>query len=128
NTPSCTLPRLGDGSCTKQDSITVLPNPLNDPQYSIFGNQPSWEYGANVAGGRQDLRYHFSGDFQNATGPVQMPPAIARQLEQQLGVSELPAEWLEPNGFTKLNLRSTVSAVLGERADLRISTGYVRSA
>ncbi len=124
-TTSCTLSSLAFGSCTRQDSITVLPNPLNDPKLTLFASKPSYEYGVNVAGGREDLRYYFSGDFEDATGPIQMPRALAEQLQQQRGLPELPEEWREPNTLTKLNLRSNVKAV-GERADVLISAAYVK--
>jgi TonB-dependent SusC/RagA subfamily outer membrane receptor len=123
----CYLDLLAAGQCTKHDSVTVLPNPLNDPELTIFRSRPLWEYGVNVAGGRQDLRYYFSGDFEDAVGPIQMPNAIGEQLRQERGLSDLPEEWRNPNAFTKLNLRTNVSAAFGETADLRFTTAYVRS-
>jgi TonB-dependent SusC/RagA subfamily outer membrane receptor len=123
---SCTLERLATGECTQQDSITVL-NPLNDAQLTVFGSKPSWEYGANVAGGQGDLRYYFSADLQDASGAIQMPRALVEQLKQQRGLSELPEEWRNPNAFTKLSLRSNLTAVLSDAAELRLSAGYVRS-
>jgi len=126
-TASCTLSGLADGSCTQQDSITLIRNPLNNPRYSILGSQPTWEYGASVAGGREDLRYHFSGDYQDATGPIQMPPALVERLQTQRGLPELPEEWLKPNALTKLNLRSNLTADLAERANLHLNVGYIRT-
>jgi TonB-linked SusC/RagA family outer membrane protein len=126
-TASCLLSGLAEGWCTQQDSVTVLPNPLNDPEYSILGSAPTWEYGASVAGGREDLRYRFSGDFQDATGPIRMPPAVVAQVQTRRGLRELPEEWLRPNALTKLNLRSNLTADLSERADLRLNVGYIRT-
>ncbi len=123
---SCSLFWLGLGVCTQQDSVTVLPNPLNNPQLTIFGSKPSWDYGANVAGGQGDLHYYFSADLQNQTGPIQMPPTMVQQLLQQRGRSELPQEWRDPNVLTKVNLRSNITAVLSDAADLRLSAGYVQ--
>jgi TonB-linked SusC/RagA family outer membrane protein len=121
---SCTLQFAALQACT-QDSVTVLPNALNYPQHTLFDPQPSWEYGASVAGGREDLRYYFSGSFDEATGPLQMPPAIAQRLQAERGLSELPEEWRHPNALNKLNLRANVTATLGSTADLRVNTGYV---
>ena len=126
-TTNCTLFWLGLGVCSQQDSITVLPNPLNDPQLSIFDSKPTWEYGANVAGGQGDLRYYFSADLQDATGPIQMPPAVASQLMQQRGLRELPDEWRNPNTSSRLGLRSNVTAALSDAADLRLSAGYIQA-
>lgn len=127
-TTSCTLQRLAARQCTQQDSVGVLTNPLNDPQLSIFRSSPLWEYGASVSGGQQDLRYYFSAEFEDATGSLRMPPATAERLKQQRSVSSLPEEWLTPNALTKVNLRSNISALLGNTAQLRVSTGYIRSA
>ncbi len=127
STASCTLSGLADGSCTQQDSITVLRSPLNDPQNSILGSKPTWEYGLSVAGGREDLRYSFSGNYQDATGPIRMPPALVEQLQTERGLPELPEEWLKPNALTKLNLRSNMTADLSERADLHLNVGYIRT-
>ncbi|HKT58955.1 MAG TPA: TonB-dependent receptor, partial [Gemmatimonadales bacterium] len=122
---SCTLPQVAQGFCT-QDSITVLPNPLRDPALTLFSSKPSWEYGANVSGGRQDLRYYFSGDFERAMGPVQLPPAIADSVAKARGLGEVPDDQLEPNALTRANLRANATAMLGEEAELRVAAGYSR--
>jgi TonB-linked SusC/RagA family outer membrane protein len=126
-TSSCSLQNVAQSACV-QDSVTVLPNPLNDPALTIFSSKPRWEYGANVAGGRQDFRYYFSADFEDATGPVGLPPALIAEIKNQRGVSELPQELLTPNAFTKFNLRSSASVGLGQRAELRVTAGYTQSA
>jgi TonB-linked SusC/RagA family outer membrane protein len=126
-TSTCFLRGVASGDCV-QDSVTVIPNPLNDPALTIFSSKPRWEYGANVAGGGQDLRYYFSADFEDATGPVQLPASMIDQVKARRGVGELPKELLEPNAFTNLNLRTTVSANLGRRAELRTTVGYTQRA
>lgn len=125
-TTSCTIAWLGLGVCSRQDSVTVLRNPLNDPQLTIFGSNGGWQTGANVAGGQGDLRYYFSADVENATGPIQMPPAMVDQLKQARGLRDLPEEWREPNALAKLNLRSNITALLADATDLRLSIGYMQ--
>lgn len=124
---SCSLRFVALGFCT-QDSVTVLSNPLNDPELSIFQNHPRGEYGLNVSGGSQALRYYFSGDVEDAAGPIRMPPAIEEQLKARRGVRELPEEQRTPNAFAKVNLRANASADLGERAAVQVSAGYIQSA
>ncbi|HEV8641177.1 MAG TPA: TonB-dependent receptor [Methylomirabilota bacterium] len=124
---SCTLERKESGSCTQQDSVTLLRIAHKDPQFSIFAPKPTYQYGLNVSGGAADLQYYFSADFTDATGAIRMPPAFVDDLKARLGLSELPPEWREPNSAGNLNLRSNVSAVLGQTLDLRLNTGYVHS-
>ena len=81
---SCTLRLQGLGTCT-QDSVTVIRNPLNDPQLTIFGAKPRWQYGASVSGGTDALSYYVSADLERAVGPMRMPPFIAEQLDERLG-------------------------------------------
>ncbi len=126
-TPFCTLHRsVTLGSCT-QDSVRVVPNPLNDPAWTIFGREPQWSSGANVAGGREDLRYYFSADYEKAIGPLRMPPIISDQLAQRRGVSKVPEEQLKPNALNKINLRTNITAKLAEKVELRATFGYVHS-
>ncbi len=124
---SCTLEYLLSGYCTKQDSVTTLPRVLQNPKYTVIAAKPTSEYGANVSGGTNDLRYYLSGDFKDEIGPVQMPLVFQDSLKARLGLTALPRKWREPNTATNMNLRSNVSIVLGPKADVRVSSGYIRS-
>ncbi|HEY8468097.1 MAG TPA: TonB-dependent receptor, partial [Longimicrobiales bacterium] len=119
---SCTLRNVSLGTCT-QDSVTVIPNPFDDPDLTIFGSAPRWEYGLNVSGGSELLRYYFSADFDEATGPIQFPPALAKQWREERG-AKLPTEHLEPNREERLNLRANMVAVLGDAATVRVNAAY----
>ena len=123
---SCTLRLQGLGTCT-QDSVTVIRNPLNDPQLTIFGAKPRWQYGASVSGGTDALSYYVSADLERAVGPMRMPPFIAEQLDERLGKGGLTKSYLEPNAYDKLSLRTNVVAKAGERARLRVNINYVQS-
>jgi len=120
----CNLFWLPQGLCVRQDSIVVVPNPLNVPENTIFGSQPMWETGLSVAGGNGGLGYYFSGSYQDATGPLQMPRAAVERLEAARG-EPIPDEWGNPNTRNNLNLRANVTAQLG-KADLAVQVGYVR--
>ena len=123
---SCGLWAQSLGSCT-QDSVVTVRNPLNDPALTIFSSKPRWEYGANASGGRQDFRYYLAGDFENATGPLQMPSALAESLAVRRG-TRLPDEQREPNAFTKMNLRANVTWAPRRTMELRASAGYSQRA
>lgn len=125
-TANCTLRLQSLGTCT-QDSVSVVRNPLNDPQLTVFGAKPRWQYGANVSGGTDVLSYYVSVDREQAVGPMRMPAAIAKQLEERLGKGGLSKSQLEPNAYNKLNLRTNLAAKAGGTATLRININYVES-
>jgi TonB-dependent starch-binding outer membrane protein SusC len=124
---SCSLRLVATGSC-KQDSITVVRNPLNDAQWTMFDRKPRWNSGVNVSGGKEELRYYFSGDMEEATGPITLPLAEATLIKEQRRVNNLPDELLEPNHFFKTNFRTNVFAALSDRGKLSFNAGYTQSA
>jgi TonB-linked SusC/RagA family outer membrane protein len=122
---NCTLANVARGSCM-QDSVTVIPNPLNNEELTIFGAKPTWQYGTNVSGGTEDLRYYFSADFEEATGPMRMPAALVDELKEQSGGKPLKSQ-LEPNALSKVNLAANLTANLGKTATIRFNTGYTKN-
>ncbi len=121
---SCLLQRVATGGCT-QDSVTVIGNPLNDPDLTIFASKPRWEYGANVSGGSQNFRYFFGGNLEQVTGPLRMPPAMADSISLE---RQVLTEQLEPNAFSKVNLHSNVAVRFGGSTELQVNAGYTRRA
>lgn len=123
---NCTLYSLAAGYCAQQDSVTFIPNPLNNEELTIFGPKPTWQYGANVSGGTETLRYYFSADFEDATGPVRMPTALVDILKERTNGKPLKSQ-LEPNTLNKVNLMANVTANLGPKATLRFNAGYTNN-
>jgi TonB-linked SusC/RagA family outer membrane protein len=123
---SCSLYFQSQGFCS-QDSVTVIPNPLNNSRNTILSSSPRWEYGANVSGGKEDLRYYFSADFEEAAGPVQLPAYMVTELRERLGGGKALESQLEPNRFDKLNLRANITAGLGENATIQLNMGYTQN-
>jgi TonB-dependent SusC/RagA subfamily outer membrane receptor len=121
---SCTLEGVASGFCV-QDSVKALPNPLDDPSLTFFQNAPQWEYGLNVSGGRPSLRYYVGGNFQRATGTLQMPPGLVDSLVAARGAA-LPEGQLDPNTSSNIDLRSNVTATMGQALEVNASLGYVR--
>jgi len=123
---SCTLYRVGQGQCA-QDSVSVIPNPLNNPDLTIFAPKPRMQYGANVSGGNQAFSYFFSADYEDATGPIHLPTSMVDELRDKLGGGKPLASQLEPNHLGKLNLRANVVTQLSEDATVRLDMGYTQS-
>src|SRR5690606_36339852 len=125
NLANCTLYYVGAGLC-KQDSITVLPNPLNDAEMTVFGAKPRWEYGVNVSGGSTNFRYYAGVDFEKATGPLQLPREYVKQEQERLGKSKIPRSKLEPNTQDRISIRSNVDIDLASTARLQLNAGYTQ--
>jgi len=123
---NCTLYMLAIGSCAQQDSVTIIPNPLNNEELTIFGSKPTWQYGANVSGGTETLRYYFSADVEDAKGPVRMPVALVDVLKEQTN-GNIQKWQLEPNTLNKINLMANVTANLGSKATVRFNAGYTNN-
>lgn len=125
-TASCTLRNQALGSCV-QDSVGVVHNPLNDPDLTIFGEKPQWQYGLNVSGGREDIRYYFSADLDRAAGPLRLPGPMVARLKEQLGNAKIPTSQLEPNRQERMSLRSNVVANLGAKGLVRVDASYTQN-
>lgn len=125
-TSNCSLEGMTLGFCV-QDSVSVMPSALRDRDLTVLSSKPTWEYGGNISGGSQDLHYYVSADYSDATGPIQLPRQMIEEVKARRGVDELPEEMLEPNTFTKLNLRSTTTALLGDDASFRLNASYNRT-
>ncbi|HKT58601.1 MAG TPA: TonB-dependent receptor plug domain-containing protein [Gemmatimonadales bacterium] len=122
-TLNCQLVFVADGTCT-QDSITVVPNSLNDPRTSVLGSEGSWEYGTAVSGGGDNLRYYLSGSHTQQQGPLRLPPDFVARAERTFGVSELRNTQLHPNTDHRTNIQGNVDLALSGRANVSFSAGY----
>ena len=99
---------------------------MNDPELTIFGAKPRWQYGATSRAGRDDLAT-TSPRISRTPRP---DPAARRSWRAARGDSAgqaLTKSQLEPNRVEKLNLRGNVVADLGETAEARVNVGYTQS-
>jgi TonB-linked SusC/RagA family outer membrane protein len=125
NTTQCLLDRVATGAC-RQDSVTQF-NIFRDPEASALGTGSRQQYGLQVNGGSEAVRYFVSGEFENEIGLLRMPEVFQNRLRASRGVNDLATEQVRPNGLRRVNLRANVNANFGDKADLAISTGFVSS-
>jgi len=125
---SCTLIDQYQYNSCIQDSITAAPSVTTLPDLSVVAkNRPTWQYGANVSGGSEALRYFLSGGYDSQIGSLQIPPATAEILRRELGRSRLSDAIRNPNTQQLLTLHSNVNAAVNARTDLNIVTEYVQT-
>jgi TonB-linked SusC/RagA family outer membrane protein len=113
-TPSSTA-----GSCAV-DSVTHF-NPLNHPQYSIYGTGSREKYDLSVSGGQDAVRYYVAGALSNETGVARLPDVFRSEAEA-LG---MPAAAINPNGEQQRSVRANTYAKLGSTADLTFTGAYL---
>jgi len=109
------------------DSISAVTIPPNDSKYAILAkNRPTWQYGANVSGGSQTLRYYLSGDYSNQIGSLVMPAPAQQLIEQTLGVTSIPDDVRNPNALQNISLHSNVSADVTSRGTVNVTASYTK--
>jgi len=124
----CTLITVSQGTCTPTgsaqpyDSITsydVLRNSATTPMRVGHRDQ----YGLNVSGGNDAVRYFVSGDLQNELGPLHMPGFAQSVLQDSMGVA-LHDEWVNPEAFQSQSVRANLSSSLNPKFDLTATAGF----
>lgn len=107
------------------DSVTTGPSVYRNSQFTTLGSdKPSWQYGLNVNGGVQALKYYFSGDYLNQIGAVQVPTVMQDLLKQQLGVSSLSDAIRHPNTLQSIGSHASVTAAASPALDLTATVDY----
>jgi len=126
NGTQCILTQVVAGICT-QDSLTSF-NPFNDPQTSPNALGHRQQYGVQVSGGSEAVRYFLSGEWENEVGYLKMPPFAVDTLLQVRQISAVPDDQLRPNALRRTSVRANVQANLTPRIDVQASTNFISSA
>ena len=121
----CTLAREASGVCTLTQQYSR--NLLMDKETTPFGTGTRQNYGAQVTGGSEALRYFVSGTWENEVGVLQMPSSELDSLLRERGVSSIPRWQRLPNQMTKTGLRGNFAVPLFSNGDLQLSSGFVSS-
>lgn len=119
------LCRISDqslGRCVR-DSLTTF-NPLMNADTRPFATQPRMQLGINASGGSDNLRYFFSVERQEETGPYRMPAAEITRLTTLRGTRPTDDQ-IEPNQLTQTSVRGNFTFPLGKTADMSVNTGFI---
>lgn len=111
--------------CTLEQSYSR--NLLEDAETSPIGLGERQQYGAQVSGGSESVRYFISGDWENELGVLRMPDAERDSLFIERRVDRIPRRQEIPNQLTKTSLRSNLGLTLSHMAELNLSSGYGHS-
>ncbi len=113
----CELQSQVSGSCVL-DSVTHF-SPLSDRATTPLANGYRDHYGLQVGGAAGPGRYFLSGDRQSETGILEMPAPDVQLFTAQDSAAPLPGQ-IRPNSLDRTNLRATLGADVGGRADITI--------
>jgi TonB-linked SusC/RagA family outer membrane protein len=119
----CLLRQLPAGTCIK-DSVTHL-NLIDVAQYTPIHTGNRQQGGAQVAGGTDAIRYFFSGDLSNETGPIRMPDADIARFDSLR--TPLRDEWKRPEYLQAQTMRANVTASPSSKLDLTMSAGFAKA-
>ena len=114
---------LPAGTCVV-DSTTSL-NLLNTPGLTPIQNGNRNQYGVQVSGGTNQIRYFVSGSLENEIGPVKMPQFSIDRFNAQ-GTPILDT-WLHPEAYQQENVRANLTAALSPTLDLSVNTGIAKT-
>lgn len=119
--PDLTGPR--PPSCIR-DSVTVF-NPMTVDELSPLQTGVRSQYGLQVSGGTQALRYFVSGEAEGENGPIRMPDVdAARMRSEGLAIRD---EWMNPERLARMSLRANLNTALSDKIDLGVTSLYVRT-
>ncbi|PYO44710.1 MAG: hypothetical protein DMD33_02085 [Gemmatimonadetes bacterium] len=109
-----------------QDSVTKY-NLFDDPLASPNGTGHRQQYGLQVSGGSEAVRYFFSGEWEDEVGQLKMPPFAVDTLLHVRQISSVSDEQLHPNALRRTSVRANVQATLNPRVDVQASTNFISS-
>jgi TonB-linked SusC/RagA family outer membrane protein len=104
------------------DSLTTY-NPWTAPETNPWKRGPTSQYGLQVSGGGENLRYFFAADRQQETGPYRMPDFEIDRITQTLGARPR-SEQIRPNQLGQTALRGTFTFPIGKNANLDVSSSF----
>jgi TonB-linked SusC/RagA family outer membrane protein len=119
----CLLIQVAAKTCTVDTTKSL--NVLNTDSLSPLDIGYRNQYGMQASGGSDAVRFFFSGDVENETGPYKMPDFSIRRLDS-LGVP-MKHEWLRPEELQRENFRVNISAVLTPQFDMTATAGFVKT-
>ncbi|MGQ0643258.1 MAG: SusC/RagA family TonB-linked outer membrane protein [Gemmatimonadaceae bacterium] len=117
----CNLQRVSLGECTV-DSVARL-NLWADPDLTPLGTGNRSQYGLQLSGGSDVLRYFVSGEREDETGLLELPPFERRRLDSTRTVIRDYTN--RPNVLAKNSFRANLNATLNPKIDLALTTAYI---
>ncbi|MBA2257639.1 MAG: SusC/RagA family TonB-linked outer membrane protein [Acidobacteria bacterium] len=117
----CRVVELANATCM-QDSLLSF-NLFEDPETTPLGTGERGQYGVQVSGGAEAIRYFISGEWEKEIGVYDVPRFDVARLDSTLG--GIRFEQRRPNAMQRGNFRANLNVALGDRGDIAVSTNYI---
>jgi TonB-linked SusC/RagA family outer membrane protein len=117
----CNLPRVSRGECTV-DSIASL-NVFEESDLTPLGTGDRSQFGAQVSGGTELVRYFISGEREDETGVLELPQFERDRLNTEGSVIR---KWTDrPNVLGKNSARANLNATLNPKLDVGAAMQFI---
>ncbi|WP_373060462.1 SusC/RagA family TonB-linked outer membrane protein, partial [Gemmatimonas sp.] len=123
-TNGCSLQTVGTGVCTADSTVSL--NIFKEKDLTPVGTGMRRQFGAQVSGGTETVRYFFSAEDEKEQGVLSLP-----QFERDRFATEnLPLRpWTShPNVTARKSLRLNLNAAITPKLDLAVSTNFINIA
>ena len=119
--PDCVLPQLSSGACVR-DSVTTY-SPFADPDATPLGTGNRNQFGLQVSGGSEVLRYFLAAEREQETGLLQLPEFERRRFDS---TGTPIREWTErPNISNRNSYRANINAAINPKLDIGITSNLI---
>lgn len=117
----CFVYEVARGSCS-QDSVTSF-NLFEDSRATPLGTGRRQQYGLQVNGGSETVRYFVAGEWEDEVGILRTSAFEVERLSR-LGVPILD-EQFRPNAFDRVSGRANLNVALTPAFDVTVNTNYI---
>jgi TonB-dependent SusC/RagA subfamily outer membrane receptor len=118
---ACSLAQVAAGTCT---NTTLRTNDLmGDAETTPLALGRRQQYGFNVSGGSEAVRFFTSAEYEGETGPLETP-GFARRTFAAQDIAIRGTE-LNPNALNRMSFRANLNAQPWSKLDFAVSTNYI---
>ncbi len=117
----CNLQRVGVGTCTI-DSVAKL-NIFEEDDLTPVDDGNRSQFGLQLSGGTDAIRYFLSGEREAETGVMKLPPFERdRLIAQQFPIRDYTDR---PNALGRNSVRMNLNSTVNPQLDLSLSSGFI---
>jgi TonB-linked SusC/RagA family outer membrane protein len=118
---SCSLPQVSAGTCIR-DSVRTL-NIFEEDDLTPIGLGHRYQFGAQVSGGSEIVRYFVAAEREGQTGIFKLPEFEQRRFDS-LGIEPLDRV-KRPNALERNSIRANLAAAVSSKLDLSVFLNFI---